>query len=369
MHTDPNRGNERRVLQIAAYYPPHLGGMERVAEALAGKLAERREVEVLTTAPGAPPSVTGEAPRVRRFRAAEVAHTPVSWGIFAGLMRAPRGAVWHLHCAHALIAEQVMLAARLRGQKYLLHFHLDVGASGPLGRLLPFYKKHFFARAARAAAAVIVLTESQAEFMHDAYRVPRDRIRVVPNGVAERFFAAPRPSGGDRPLQLLFVGRLEVQKNVARLIEALRLAGQKIELRVVGDGPLRGELERQAASHGLTVEFAGPLSGDELLRAYQQADAFVMPSDREGMALAVLEAMASGLPVVATDVPGNRELVAGRGLLAAPEPAALAAALDRMAGDPDLRLTLAKQCSAAAADHSWDAVADRVEQIYREVYR
>jgi glycosyltransferase involved in cell wall biosynthesis len=384
MHTDPKRGDERRVLQITPYYPPHLGGMERVAEALAGKLAERREVEVFTTALGGTPSVVQPSavvqpsvvqpsvvdvsPRVHRFPAAEVAHTPVSWRIFAALLRTPRGAVWHLHCAHALIAEQVMVAARLRGQKYLLHFHLDVGASGPLGRLLPFYKKHFFARAARAAAVVIVLTESQAEFIERAYRVPRDRIRVVPNGVAQRYFGAPRRSGGDRPLQLLFVGRLEVQKNVARLIEALGLATEKIELRVVGEGPLRGELEQRASSLGVSVEFAGSLFDDDLLRAYEQADAFVMPSDHEGMPLAVLEAMASGLPVVATDVPGNRELVAGRGLLAAPEPAELAAALDRVAADAGFRSTLAEQCSAAAGAYSWDAVADRVELIYREVY-
>jgi glycosyltransferase involved in cell wall biosynthesis len=374
---------KRRVLHLAAYYPPHLGGVERVAQALAESLAARREVDVITTALGADASPGSHrepqsdsrsgAVRVNRYKAVEIAHTPVSWGLFTALLKADRGAVWHLHCAQALIAEQVMIAARLRRQKYLLHFHLDVGVSGPLGRLLPLYKKYVFARAVRAAAGVIVLTAAQASFVQEVYRVPADRIHVVPNGVADRYFRTPRRSPGSgsdkpRPLRLLFVGRLEVQKNVARLIDALALVTEDVQLRVVGDGSLRPELERLAAAAAAPVEFAGALDGEDLLRAYAGADVFVLPSDREGMALVALEAMAAGLPVIATDVPGNTELIAGRGLLADPDPAALAEAIDTLAADPELRAELARRCAAAVRDYSWDAIADRVEQIYDEVY-
>lgn len=368
MRKDPIRGQARRVLQITPYYPPHLGGLEAVAEALAAALAERREVEVITTAVGGEPGSVAGNPAVRRFRAFEIAHTPISLGLMTALVRTPRGAVWHLHCAHALIAEQVMLAARLRRTRYLLHFHLDVDASGPLGRLLPAYKKHVFGRAVRAAAGVIVLTDAQARFVETAYRVPRQRIHVVPNGIGERYFQAPRRPDPARALRLLFVGRLEVQKNVARLLDALALTTGDIELRIVGDGSLRGELERRAAQLGIRAEFRGALFGEDLIRAYAEADAFVLPSDREGMALVALEAMAAGLPVIATDVPGNTELLSGRGLLAAPEPAALAEALDRVAADPQLRETLARRCAQAAREYSWDVVAGLVEKVYDEVY-
>ena len=81
----------KSVLQITAYYPPHLGGVERVARALAETLAERREVEVLTSAVGAKAGTESSGGvRVRRCRAIEVAHAPISPGLFAALIRAPR---------------------------------------------------------------------------------------------------------------------------------------------------------------------------------------------------------------------------------------------------------------------------------------
>ncbi|MFJ5922057.1 glycosyltransferase family 4 protein [Kitasatospora sp. NPDC092948] len=359
------------ILQVTPYYPPHLGGLERVVEQLAQRLAARHDVRVVTTVLGA-----GDEPRrqaegrlaVRRHRAVELAHTALAPGLPLALLRAPRGALAHVHCAHALIPETVALVAALRRQPFVLHFHLDVDASGPLGRLLRPYKRHVFARVMRAAAAVIVLTEAQREFVRTAYRVPDGRIHVIPNGVAERWFrptAAPRPDG---PLRVLFVGRLNVQKRADRLLEAVALTREPVQVRLAGDGELRAELTARAAALGLRdVEFTGALDAERLSDAHGWADVFVLPSDKEGMPLAALEAMAAALPVIATDVPGNRELVDGTGLLVDPEPAALAAALDRVAADRQLRAELAARSARTAAGHTWESVTARVEEVYASV--
>jgi rhamnosyl/mannosyltransferase len=366
----------RAVLQITPYYPPHLGGLERVVKHLAQRLGGRHDVRVVTTTLGA-----GSAARrtregtvaVRRHRAVELAHTAIAPGLPLSLLRAPRGAVLHLHCAHALLPELVALAARLRRQRFLLHFHLDVDASGRLGVLLPLYKKHVFGRVLRAAAGVVVLTGTQAAFVRETYRVPADRVFVVPNGVGDEYFLPVReaaPARQDAPLRLLFVGRLSPQKNVARLLDALSLVHAPVRLRVVGDGELRAELAARADRLGLRerVEFSGGLHGADLVRAYAEADAFVLPSDKEGMPLVALEAMAAGLPVLATRVPGNSELLGEVGLLADPAPEALAAAVEALAADPGLRLRLARQSAEAAPGYSWAAVARRVEEVYAEVY-
>ncbi|MPY58701.1 glycosyltransferase family 4 protein [Streptomyces spongiae] len=361
----------RTVLQITPYYPPHLGGLERVVEHLADQLGQRHDVRVVTTAlgaDGAPRRFGDGQVTVRRHRAVEFAHTALAPGLPVSLWRAPRGAVLHLHCAHALMPELVALTARLRRQRFLLHFHLDVDASGRFGRLLPAYKKHVFGRALRTADGVIVLTEAQGTFVKQTYGVPAERVFVVPNGVAPGYFMPVREAA-QRPLRLLYVGRLSAQKNVARLLEAMSLLREPVRLRIVGDGELREKLQARAAELGLKdVEFSGGLLGADLVRAYRDADAFVLPSEKEGMPLVVLEAMAAALPVIATDVPGTTELLDGVGLLADPDPAALAAAIDSVAADPGLRLRLARRSAAAAPGYSWEAVAARVERVYDDVY-
>ncbi len=362
-----------RIVQVTPNYPPLLGGLERVVQILATTLAERQhEVHVVTTNAGAaeaPLRATEDGVQVRRHRSVSVAHTSVAPGMLGSLLTIPRDSVIHLHCAQALIPELVWLSARLRRMKYLVHFHMDVGASGPLGRLLPIYKKQFFGRVLRGAAGVIALTQPQAAFLQDYYGVRAERIFVVPNGVASEYFLPPRtPEAG--PLRLLYVGRLGAQKNVARLLDALSLVTEPVRLRLVGDGELRPQLEAQAARLGLinTVEFAGRLHGTELVEAYANAQVFVLPSDREGMPLVVMEAMAANLPVLATAVPGNIELVDGAGVLVEPDPTALAAAIDRLARDTASHAELARLGAERARAFTWEAVTTEVEKVYQQVY-
>jgi glycosyltransferase involved in cell wall biosynthesis len=358
------------ILQIAPYYPPHLGGMERVVESLAAGLGERHQVQVLTTnigADGTPRRSRQGGVTIHRHRSVELAHTPVALGLALSLLRQPRTAIVHLHSAHALMPELVALTAGARRQRFVLHFHLDVDATGRLGWLLPAYKKHVFGRVLRTAAAVLVLTPAQAEFVQSTYGVPQQRVFVVPNGVDRAYFM-PIRQPTDRPLELLYVGRLSPQKNVGRLLDAMNLVRERVRLRIVGDGELRQSLEAQATRLSLTdVAFRGPKLGPDLVRAYAEADAFVLPSDKEGMPLVALEAMAAALPIVATDVPGNAELLGDVGLLSAPDPAALAAAIDAVAGDPELRLRLSRRSATAAPAYAWDAVVRTVEEVYAEV--
>ncbi|MFJ3640252.1 glycosyltransferase family 4 protein [Streptomyces sp. NPDC090108] len=359
------------VVQITPYYPPHLGGLERVVESLAAGLSERHDVRVLTTgigAEGAARLSREGSVRVVRHRSVELAHTPVAPGMVRSLLRAPRDAVLHLHSAHALLPELVALLARLRGQRFVLHFHLDVDASGRLGWLLPAYKRQVFGRALRAAAGVLVLTEAQRDFVTGAYGVAHEKVFVVPNGVGDRYFRPVREAG-QGPLDLLYVGRLSSQKRVDRLLDAMALVKRPVRLRIVGDGEDGEALRAHAARLDLgDVVFDGPRLGEELIEAYARADAFVLPSDKEGMPLVALEAMAASLPVIATRVPGNTELLDGVGLLADPEPEALAAAVDSVAGDPELRRRLGERSAAAAREHTWDAVVRQVEDVYRTVF-
>jgi phosphatidylinositol alpha-mannosyltransferase len=299
----------------------------------------------------------------------ELAHTPLAPGMLLRLLNLPRRSVVHVHVAHAVTAELVWLASRLRGWPYIAQFHLDVDASGALGWLLPAYKRAVLGPILRSAAQVIVLSPEQADFVASTYRVDRQRLAVLPNGVGDEFFVErQRPTVvgavGAQPLRLLYVGRLSPQKNVHRLLDAMELVVEPVELVLVGDGELRDPVTERVAGRP-NVRMVGAQRGADLLEWYRWADAFVLASDKEGMPLVLLEAMAAGLAVVATDVPGSREIVGQAGLLAPPDPQALAGAIDKVAHDPALRAALAQAGIERARASSWRARMPELEALYQ----
>lgn len=175
------------------------------------------------------------------------------------------------------------------------------------------------------------------------------KMHVVHMGVdMERYPAhatlrqARRTNQADRTLRVLFVGRLIEAKGVSLLIQALadmRLAGHHVHAHIVGDGPFRNQLERLVTVRGLDafVDFVGPLGQEDLLREYEWADAFCLPSFIEGLPVVLMEAIASELPVVTTRIAGISELVidgtAGGVLVRPGRTDDLAAALSRMLED------------------------------------
>jgi glycosyltransferase involved in cell wall biosynthesis len=261
----------------------------------------------------------------------------------------------------------VWATSRLRRRDYIAHFHLDIEPSGPMGRLWTGYKRWVLGPFLRGAHQVLVLTESQRRFLADAHGVDPRRVTVLPNGVSDEFFIPVRARSAGA-LRLLYVGRLTRQKNVGRLLAAMAEVTAAVQLRIVGDGEERADLEDRGRRLGLdNVTFAGPATGAGLVAAYRWADALVLTSDREGMPLVVLEAMAASLPVLATDVPGVRETVGTDGLLVPVDPAAIAGAIDRLADDEALRLDLAWASARRARRHSWATLLATLDQVYDRV--
>jgi glycosyltransferase involved in cell wall biosynthesis len=135
-------------------------------------------------------------------------------------------------------------------------------------------------------------------------------VKVISNGVDTDFFR-PCAVRGERPFTLLFVGRFHAQKNLAFLLEAVaalrREAAIPFRLVMVGDGPMRSELQQRCSDAGLddVVTWHGWCDKERLLKHYHDADCLLNPSLCEGMPNTVLEAMACALPVLASDVPGN----------------------------------------------------------------
>ncbi len=217
----------------------------------------------------------------------------------------------------------------------------------------------------RGAAHVVANSQGLAALARQsAGQMP---IRMIPNGVDTARFTPAEHREHRGPVQLVFVGRVVHQKGLDVLLSALsRLPAEAdYELTIVGDGPLRDALTKQAASLGVLarLRFAGWAGREEMPDLLRRADLFVFPSRDEGMPNAVLEAMAAGLPVVATRISGNEEVVADgeTGLLVPPDdPDALAGALAGFLADAALRRRMgAAGRERVCREYSWRSVAER----------
>ena len=360
-------------------FHPRIGGAERQAAALAREqVADGHEVHVLTRRLPALPTLDAlDGVTIHRLPAGRLgALCFVTAGVrFIHTRRRPFD-VLHAHQARANAALG-LLARGLGGPPLVIKVAgLDVPQRGTPGDR---------ARTAmlRRADAVVALTASmRAELA--ALGVPEARLYVIPNGVdgahhhpvtaSERDHARAALGLDSRALVVLFLGRLTAVKGPDLLLDAWADLIQEdgvgnAILLFAGDGPLAPALgERARGFPPGGVRFLGAVADPAPL--YRAADVLALPSRSEGLSNTLLEGMASGLAIVATDVGGNREVITQgeTGRLVAPEPRAFARALAEILADPALRAAMGEAASSAAGRlYDLRAIARRYEELYRNV--
>lgn len=318
-----------RILVLSYAYLPNVGGLEQVASMVTdGLLAKGHDVTVIT----------------HDVRPADLTY-PV-------LRRPTPSATLHAcRAADVVLCHNATLAygwgPLLTRTPVVCVSHGDYGfiGSSPRARALRFLLR----RARRYAVSQFV-----------ARRVPQP-CGLMPNPV--RFPLAPNPSEGEG---LLFVGRLVRGKGLHVLLEALTDARlTAVSLTVVGDGPERQSLERQASDLGLLsrVRFVGPLGAVELREVMDRSALLVVPStDTEGFPMVVLEALARGLGVIASDMGGLPEAVGSSGLVVpVGDSKALADAVCQAVGQPALRRQWFEAARERLEAHTPEAVISRYE--------
>lgn len=354
-------GPPMRVLHLGKYLPPHPGGIERfLAELMpAQRRLGMRPAALVHAEPDA------GAPACRRQAGAATLRVPVlgrlafapispSWPCrLQHMIRRWRPDLLHLHLPNPS-AFAILALPAARRLPWLLHWHADVPADALDWRLRVLYRGYRPLETAtlRRAAAIVATSSAYAE-SSTALRRWRDKIRIVPLGLADQPRTPATPKLWPQPdlLRVLFVGRFSYYKGLHHLVDAIaRTAGASLVL--VGGGDCEAELRRRVERQDLgdRVRFAGSLDDAALDGAYAAADVLCLPSIErsEAFGMVLLEAMRAGVACIATTVPGSGMadvLEQGRaGLLVEPgDPAALAAALAQLRDQPDLRRQLAEQ--------------------------
>ncbi|HUL58983.1 MAG TPA: glycosyltransferase family 4 protein [Anaeromyxobacteraceae bacterium] len=357
-----------RVCVITPYDLSHEGGVNRHVRSLARALgALGHEARVLGPASGPVPEgcdgLRGVVPVPANGSVARI-----------GLLVPPRRVRDYLdahafdvvHVHEPIVPGPGRHTLRLATCPVVATFHANAEHELPLLRLVRFFASAGLGRVDRA----IAVSRQAKRFSRTIYR---GHTAVIPNGVdLARFHPAAREPGADhpaRPVEVLFVGRFgEPRKGLAVLVEAVRLlraSGRAAAVRVVGAGPAERFAE---ASQQLGVRFEGRLDDAALAHLLARADVLCAPSTGgESFGMVLVEAMAAGCPVVASDIPGYAEAARGAAVLSrAGDPAALAETLWRVGGDAALRRRLSERGRARAETLGWAHVAARVLRIYAQ---
>ena len=201
---------------------------------------------------------------------------------------------------------------------------------------------------------------------------PRE-VSVIPNGISLEKFKVSSRYKKESTRTVIFVGRLHPVKGIQYLIEAMTIVHQKMpdtKLIIVGDGAERSRLEKHVKELDLNdcIQFAGKVPQERIPEFMHQADIFVLPSLSEGFPSVLLEAMASGLPVIATSVGGIPELIdegINGFLVNIKRPDEIADRILTLMQNDDIRKEMSANNREKAELFTWDMVADKVEMIYR----
>ena len=361
-----------RVLHVYKDYFPVLGGIENHLRTVVQELAKGPGIEpaVLVTSPDARTrrSFDGPVPVTFAGRIATVASTPLSPALLGELARDPADII-HLHFPYPVGEAAYLLAGRHR--PLVITYHSDVVRQQ---RILRFYRPILW-RVLRRADRLLATSPQYARSSPYLRRFA-GKTEIVPLGVALNLFRPPASEQArSAEPTILFVGRFRYYKGLTILLDALRLVPEG-RLILCGSGPAEPDLRARAADPDLAgrVTFTGAVPEEELIRLYRQAWVFVLPAVErsEAFGQVLIEAMASGLPVISTELGTGTSFVnqAGQtGLIVPPrDPVALAEALRTLLADAPLRRRFgaAGRCRAEA-EFTLDAMIDRLIWIYEQV--
>ncbi|MCX5800957.1 MAG: glycosyltransferase family 4 protein [Candidatus Eisenbacteria bacterium] len=372
----------RRRFNIAivthAYYPQYGGVTEHVHHAALELRKRGHRVTIITCGHGGRANYPEGNNVIRlgsnvliRYNKAYVNLT-TGWNVYGKMRRLlcqGQYDVVHVHCP--LVPVLPLAATRTAGDALLFGtFHASAESSAGYFLFKPFLKRYH-----RKLDGRIAVSEPARDFVRKYFG---GDYRIIPNGVDPSRFNPDNPpieELADGKLNVLFVGRPDPRKGLEYLIRSMEIVRSRskspVRLVVIGDGPKRRTYEAMVGKrHRDSVLFLGSVGVDLLPRYFSSAHAFCSPATgNESFGIVLLEAMASGVPIVASDIPGYRTVVTNgqEGFLTKPRDLeAMARALLLLLDDRRLREDMGAKGRQKALRYSWAKIAEQTEQYYVE---
>jgi glycosyltransferase involved in cell wall biosynthesis len=372
------------IMVVASYFYPKIGGLENYAYNLAKGLQASGEyrVSVLTSNHEDVSYKEEVIDGMKVYRLPiwrKISNTPVNlkwYGEIRRIFAIERPDVIHIHSPVPYLPDLAAWAAK-KQTPVVLTYHAGSLRKGkwPADLAIGFYEGIFLPMLFKRANAIVAISQ---DFARKKFPELANKTYFIPTGVdLLRFQQTPLPK---KTKTVMFVGRIEHTsswKGIEYLLQAMALVLQRrpeTKLELVGGGDAIPHFQSRARELGIesSVIFSGPQTGSKLVEAYQRASVIVLPSisDSEAFSVALIEAMASGRPIIGTNIGGTPQVIEDgkNGFLVPPkDPQALAKAIGKVLEDSDLALRLAEFGAGKAQNFSWETQTKKYSNLFSSV--
>ncbi len=370
------------IIQVAPYYYPFIGGVEEVVRQYSERLVKKGHSVTVFTSKMEESQEKLNGVDIKRFWSLPIlqkgSYLPITPFLPFAFFRENPDLI-HIHANKRFTTDSAALVVKLKKTPFVFSPHAGSWGKSFFGLV----HNQTLGKIALSANVVICVSEFEKKIIEDS-GLKINRFEILPNGVDLEEFAKKRENifknyGLNKKKIVLYVGRLAPHKGVDVLIGAIKkIVGSFSEAHLFLIGPDAGEenqLRKQVANLNLTsfVTFAGKLSRDDLISAYQNSSLFCLPSRNEAFGIAIIEAFAAGTPVITTKISSIAEIVTDgvNGRLVTPgDPEKLAAALLELLKEEKLGKSFAIEGTKVVEKrYNWEKIVDRLEDIYRSILR
>ncbi len=382
------------LAMVNAFYHPYIGGSEKHMYELSRRLARKHNVVVITSRlENTPEYEEIDGVKIHRLdaRLLKLPHIypppyPICKEVPAAIERLHKKYGFdfiNIHGRWFPSFNRAIYFGKKNGIKTVLTLHNGrPGGIDPATTLFgTIYESLWGKKILRDVDRIIAVSEGVKKEIAN-YGIDEKKMHVIHNGVDTAMFTPTEPKYRERYADgfdhlLVFSGRIVKQKGLEHLLEAMKLVIKeypKTRLLIIGKGSLRQELEKKARKAGIrdNVMFLGFLPENEMAYIYSSSDLFILPSISEPFGMVLVEAMASGLPCIGTEVGGIPEIIrdGDSGFIVPPkDPEKLAARIIEVLSDETLRKKMGRKGrEIALKKFDWDIIAEKTERFYTDWY-
>lgn len=370
------------VCMLTDYFLPHLlGGTERVVYEVSKRMIKHgHEVTVLTLSDHGHEEFSQEegisihripGVSLTKLVGAQLTVSPFSLTETNRILRYIQPDIIHAHNLYFNLTAVAPVVKRWRHLPLVTTLHLPRMRYGRamLDGIISLYQRTVCEFIVRSSDRLTAVSKSVLKHAIEDLKIPPSKITIIPNGVDASVYA-PGSHRSENPV-ITYVGRLIGNKGPQYLIQAapkILKSHPEVHIHIVGEGPLKNYLMKQVATEKLenNVHFLGNVA--DTIPILQGTSIFVRPSLAEGMSLAILEAMACGLPVVASNLEGNAEIVENNitGFLVPPaDSGALGEAVEYLLSNPEIAMEMGRKArKKTEKSYDWQRIADLTLAIY-----